>query len=491
METEEPPELAPGNGGMSQAETAEEEGEKDSADQSPNENEGKDNPELLPSGWVLEIKIQNGGKYNGKQIKSYYNPSTGSRFYSKKKLLQHIGASKILIPTRETRSTTSSYNKKASSPTNQESIIKDGTFDNVLTKCDAKSLPKGWITEIRKPRLGNLEYKVHIDPDSGYEFRSMKDAHRYILTGDIRKCFLKPQKRNSNEPHTVERDVNFPTSKRLEWQSNGTKRSLFSDKGPDSGVKINANIGESLHISGAVVDSTNNTCLAYLKQSDEDDSKLEHSPSLEQWNENLPVSVRSDLKKRRQSHPKKHRRANEPQVAISKSVKPIKKPLQASNKPIKKPLRASKRLAALRGNQITNSSAAGKSHKAKADTFSQPQEKTATILDRPPQSNSSLYQQKKMRFEDLAAANELERNAHIGDTSTVQQIQFRRSGNEKPYGSTFSSPWSDPCLEFAFKMLTSDIPVFEDTDRVQEYFITSTNNISTEPTAFSMHPSSR
>lgn len=96
-----------------------------------------------------------------------------------------------------------------------------------------------------------------------------------------------------------------------------------------------------------------------------------------------------------------------------------------------------------------------------------------------------------MRFEDLAAANELERNAHIDDTSTVQQIQFRRSGNEKPYGSTFSSPWSDPCLEFAFKMLTSDIPVFEDTDRVQEYFITSTNNISTEPTAFSMHPSSR
>lgn len=39
--------------------------------QSPNENEGKDNPELLPSGWVLEIKIQNGGKYNGKQIKVF------------------------------------------------------------------------------------------------------------------------------------------------------------------------------------------------------------------------------------------------------------------------------------------------------------------------------------------------------------------------------------------------------------------------------------
>ncbi|KAG6476613.1 uncharacterized protein LOC122022578 isoform X1 [Zingiber officinale] len=494
METEDPPELAPREGGMSQAETVEEEGEKDLADQNQNANEGKDDPELLPLGWVLEIKTQNGGKCNGKQKKSYYNPSIGSRFYSKKKLLQHLSASKILIPaTRETRSTTSSYNEKASSPTNPESTIKDGTFDNVLTECDSKSLPKGWITEIRASKLGNLEYKVHIDPDSGYEFRSMKDAHRYILTRDIRQCILKPQKRNTKEPHTVEREVNFPTSKRLEWQSNGTKRSLFSDKSPDSGVKINANINKSLDISGAAVDSTNNTSLPYPKQSDGENSKVEHSPSLRQWNENMPVSVRSDPKKRRQSRPNKRRRANELRDTISKVVKPIKKPIRASVKPVKKPLRASKRLAALRDNQITNSSEAGNSHRAKADAFSQLQEKTATALDQPYQSNSSFYQQKKMQFEDLEAANELERNTHIGDTSTVQQIHFGRSGNEKPYGSTFSSPWSDPCLEFAFKMLTSDIPVFEDTDKVQEYFtqFTSTNNISTEPTSFSMNPSSR
>ncbi|XP_074568798.1 uncharacterized protein LOC141825307 [Curcuma longa] len=469
MESEEPPELALGEGGTSQAEMAEEEGEKNL---SQNEKEEKDDPDLLPSGWVLVLRTQNGGKCDGKQIKSYYNPSTGSRFYSKKKLFQHLGASKISIPTtRETRSTTSSYNNKVSSPINQEkSTIEDSTFDNVLTESDFKSLPKGWITEIRTTKLGNLEYKVHIDPDSGYEFRSMKDAHRYILTGDIRKCILKPQKRNSNEPHTVERDIHFPTSKRLEWQSNGTKRCLFSTKSPDSGVKINTDIGESLHISGASLPHHN--CL------DGENSEVEHSPSLQQQNENLPVSVKSELKKQAQSRSTKRRRANELQPTISKAYDRIKKPLRASVKPIKKPLRASKRLAVLRNNQMTNPTTAGKSRKAKPDCFSQLHEKPATtIFDQPPQPD-----QKKPQSIDLAAAN---------DTSTMQQLQLGRSSDEKPYGSTFCSSWSDPCLEFAFKMLTSDVPIFEDTDTVQEYFsqLTTTNNsISSDPTSFSECP---
>ncbi|XP_042462271.1 uncharacterized protein LOC122045910 isoform X2 [Zingiber officinale] len=467
MESEEPPELAPGEGGTAQAEMAEEDGEKNL---SQNEKEEKDDPDLLPSGWVLVLRTQNGGKFNGKEVKSYYNPSTGSRFYSKKKLFQHLSASKISIPTtRETRSTTSSYNNKASSPTNQEkSTIEDSTFDNVLTEFDSKSLPKGWITEIRMTKVGNLEYKVHIDPDSGYEFRSMKDAHRYILTGDIRQCILKPQKRNSNGPHTVERDLHFPTSKRLEWQSNGTKRCLFSTKTLDSGVKINTDIDDSLPISA--VETSNSTSLPQSNCFDGENSKVEHSPTLQQQNENLSVSVKSEPKKQAQSRPTKRRRANKLQPTISKADHHrIKIPRRASVKPIKKPLRASKRLAALKDTQMANPSAAGESRKAKPDAFSQVQEKPATtIVDQLPQPDSatgSFYEQKP--------------------------LLLGRSNNEKPYESTLCSSWSDPCLEFAFKMLTSDIPIFEDTDTVQEYFsqLASTNNpISSVPTSFSECP---
>lgn len=246
----------------------------------------------------------------------------------------------------------------------------------------------------------------------------------------------------------------------------------------------------------AAVEIGKSTSLPYHNCLDGENSKVDHSPSLQQQNENLPVSVKSEPKKLAQSRPTKPRRANKLQPSISKADNRIKKPLRASVKPIKKPLRASKRLAALRNNQMTNSSAAGTSHKTKPDAFGQLQEKPATILDQPPQLDSatgSFYKQKKQRSIDHVAANELERNTHTGGTSTEQQLP-PGSNNEEPYGSTFCSSWSDPCLEFAFKMLTSDIPIFEDTDTVQEYFsqLASTNNsISGCPTSISVHPSSR
>lgn len=247
----------------------------------------------------------------------------------------------------------------------------------------------------------------------------------------------------------------------------------------------------------AAVETGISISLPYHNCLDGENSKVDHSPSLQQQNENLPFSAKSESKKQAQSHPTKRGRANKLRPTISKADNRIKKSLRASVKPIEKPLRASKRLAALRNIQMTNSSAAGKSHKAKPDAFGQLQEKPATTtLDQPPQLDSatgSFHKQKKPQSIDLVAANELERNTHTGGASTAQQLQ-PGSNNEEPYGSTFCSSWSDPCLEFAFKMLTSDIPIFEDTDTVQEYFsqLTSTNNsISSGPTSIGMHPSSR
>jgi hypothetical protein len=36
--------------------------------------------------------------------------------------------------------------------------------------------------------------QFYIDPISGYEFRSLKDVHRYLETGDIDQCAMKPKK---------------------------------------------------------------------------------------------------------------------------------------------------------------------------------------------------------------------------------------------------------------------------------------------------------
>lgn len=52
-----------------------------------------------------------------------------------------------------------------------------------------------------------LLQQLYIDPDGEYAFRSLKDAFRYIETGDVNKCASKPQKRSIRELHTVEREL--------------------------------------------------------------------------------------------------------------------------------------------------------------------------------------------------------------------------------------------------------------------------------------------
>lgn len=42
---------------------------------------------------------------------------------------------------------------------------------------------------------------------SGYEFRSKKDALRYLEFGDISRCAITPKKRDSNDLKLVEHEV--------------------------------------------------------------------------------------------------------------------------------------------------------------------------------------------------------------------------------------------------------------------------------------------
>ncbi|KAF8662592.1 hypothetical protein HU200_056192 [Digitaria exilis] len=57
-----------------------------------------------------------------------------------------------------------------------------------------EGLPDGWRKEYRPRKTGSFKDTVYIDPVSGYEFRSMKDVHRYLETGDIYQCAMRPKK---------------------------------------------------------------------------------------------------------------------------------------------------------------------------------------------------------------------------------------------------------------------------------------------------------
>ncbi|GJN36746.1 hypothetical protein PR202_gb25640 [Eleusine coracana subsp. coracana] len=58
-----------------------------------------------------------------------------------------------------------------------------------------EGLPDGWLKEYRprKPGSSQKNDPYYIDPVSGYEFRSLKDVYRYLRTGDIRQCAMRPK----------------------------------------------------------------------------------------------------------------------------------------------------------------------------------------------------------------------------------------------------------------------------------------------------------
>uniref|UniRef100_A0A0E0QFM2 MBD domain-containing protein n=1 Tax=Oryza rufipogon TaxID=4529 RepID=A0A0E0QFM2_ORYRU len=74
-------------------------------------------------------------------------------------------------------------------------------------------LPDGWWKEDR-PRKNGSNLKTdpyYIDPVSGYEFRSLKDVHRFLKSGDIYKCIVRPRKRTIQDPYTIENQSHTAT----------------------------------------------------------------------------------------------------------------------------------------------------------------------------------------------------------------------------------------------------------------------------------------
>ncbi|XP_074558540.1 uncharacterized protein LOC141814480 [Curcuma longa] len=113
--------------------------------------------------------------------------------------------------------------------------MREGEMPSDVIQSRLKGLPDGWVSEIRYSRLGNSTFKVYIDPKSGYEFRSLKDAHRYILTEDISRCVVKPQKRKSFEPQSEGREL---PSQRGDWLPPGwVMNSITQNGGKCHGMK--------------------------------------------------------------------------------------------------------------------------------------------------------------------------------------------------------------------------------------------------------------
>ncbi|KAJ6761312.1 hypothetical protein OIU79_026027 [Salix purpurea] len=132
----------------------------------------------LPEGWRVEVKVRN----NGKKDKFYFPPMGGFRFNSKIEVSRYLNRSRPKSEVKEVSNDQRSSNKV------------------VIEKTVPEGLPLGWTKEIKITKKGGRIRRdsSYTDPLSGYVFRSMKDAHRYIESGVVGRMAFKRTRRDNN-----------------------------------------------------------------------------------------------------------------------------------------------------------------------------------------------------------------------------------------------------------------------------------------------------
>ncbi|KAK8981552.1 hypothetical protein V6N11_027965 [Hibiscus sabdariffa] len=121
----------------------------------------------------------------------YYAPCGELRFFSRAEITRYL--------------------EKCGSKTEaKERVLAKQSSKNVtVEKAEAEGLPPGWTKEVRITKSGNRVRRdpFYTDPVSGYVFRSMKDALRYVETGELGKLAFKPKENGGNDEDLEEDSI--------------------------------------------------------------------------------------------------------------------------------------------------------------------------------------------------------------------------------------------------------------------------------------------
>ncbi|XVF09855.1 hypothetical protein REPUB_Repub07fG0132900 [Reevesia pubescens] len=157
----------------------------------------------LPPGWKVDVRQRR----NGKKDKCYYAPCGELRFISRAEVFRYL----------EKCGSTTEEKEKGSGKQSSKKVT--------VEKAAAEGLPPGWTKEVRITKRANRFRKdpFYTDPVSGYAFRSMKDACRYVETGELGRLALKPKDKASNDEDLEEDNVSESASvERQKVAVNGT-----------------------------------------------------------------------------------------------------------------------------------------------------------------------------------------------------------------------------------------------------------------------------
>ncbi|KAL4565536.1 hypothetical protein LXL04_029634 [Taraxacum kok-saghyz] len=187
-------------------------------------------PEGLPSTWTVEVKGSDEEKRE-----CYIDPETGREFHSMLEVSDYLNTTNINKATEKTGENTPS---ETGNPQNSESAdVAEDTSEkkqesnekNAVPGTQVDGLPEGWIKEVvvRRAKGGTRKDSYYLDPSSDYAFLSKLDALRYLETGGIDKCAIKPKKKSE----ILMKSVETPTKSK----SVGRKSRKKSTSSPTSG----------------------------------------------------------------------------------------------------------------------------------------------------------------------------------------------------------------------------------------------------------------
>ncbi|XP_058731970.1 uncharacterized protein LOC131603604 isoform X1 [Vicia villosa] len=348
---------------------------------------------------------------------------------------------------------------------NMDSGSKDGerftsmhSPNNVAGEKSAEEdLPPGWIKEakIRKNRNGIRKDWLYIDPASGYVFYSKKDVLRYIESGDINKCAIKPSRRQNQDE---DNSTPTPAAKRQKPKQSTPRQKISAVKEPAESLELpdvnNLMKGQDVNVSSGrtVAPDTSGESLKVghrgsRRLAGADPVKLADNVI----NNQTPIVPKRNLRKNRTTlaadmENKSSQHLNGvPEIEQPKAMN-LRTTLSEDNKPESRtnsnkfskkkephiPCRASKRLA-------------GSESKRSKEVTAELQQGEGGP-DHSPLNGESRNKRRKSPLVLPVADNQLE-TLEVDDEKSEPQLSF-----------AFHYSWSDPCLDYAINTLTGVLP---------------------------------
>ncbi|KZV18363.1 hypothetical protein F511_30842 [Dorcoceras hygrometricum] len=471
----------------------------------------------LPPGWIKEIKTSESGDKIRKDL-YYTDPVSGYVFRSKKDVLRFLDTNDIrscaVRPKRRDTDVFPSVKDKIPLDTSGGSSLKpegstkcESMIDVTCTTETKKNsqhpsavvteiasidgLPPGWIKEIKTSQSGDKIRKdpFYTDPVSGYIFRSKKDVLRYLETNDISSCAIRPKRKDG--PDSVKKKTSpVPTNKRPSKQIE-TKSKLFV------GGESNANGGGGSDSKLQVASKIN----ALIVASTGSDS-LEGQFSC--GNSEKPLDMKMDPEQKKDCSKQGEEAMADvlaicsyindaftedklPESEMENQTQGTRLELRQSKKrrDLNLPSRASKRLAKSEPVMLSNVESSEGIHRVTTKRSSATSVPLPSDLDSkikvsdhanaveetlPPvvlstvekpltEGNATLYEELANKVDyPLAEDNANLKEPPVGKTNDKQPNDDATSQETQPCYE-FGDSWTDPCLEFAYKTLTGEIPL--------------------------------